>query len=63
MKYSHTETITVSKDKLGSVRAIKRACDTYKMSFSAICVEALIDYFENGKFSAFVDIEKIRGEE
>ena len=52
-----TITITIKKDKQDQINQIKRACDHLNISFSSMCCDSVIDYFEKGKFSGMVKLK------
>ncbi|MFO7891972.1 MAG: hypothetical protein R6V04_16720 [bacterium] len=47
--------ISVSKEKLDSIEAIKKACKQFNISFSATVVDLAILGFEDGKWGIMLD--------
>jgi len=41
---------TITDEKIGQVKTIKKHLDTHHISFSGYIVDAIIDNFENGKW-------------
>ena len=54
-KYAHTELLSVYKEKVESIKQIKKACEKFNISFSATAVELIIIGFETGKWGVMLD--------